>query len=135
MRTLFPGTYAPTPEEFQKLWRDGLIVLDANILLNVYRYSPTTREDFLRLLGSLKDRIWVPHQAAAEYQRNRLDEILAQERVYRDLVKKLRGAVDSFAVGSWHPVVQDDLIERFQGVATELIAALETQAESIAALI
>jgi hypothetical protein len=43
MREKFSGYYRPTQEEFDKLWQEAILSVDANILLNIYRYSPETR--------------------------------------------------------------------------------------------
>ena len=44
MKKAFFEYYAPTPEEISSIWRNCLLVLDANVLLNLYRYSVSTRE-------------------------------------------------------------------------------------------
>lgn len=64
------------------MWRECTFVLDANILLNLYRYRPEERDQFLAILSKLKERIWLPHQAAREYQRNRLKVIQDQHAAY-----------------------------------------------------
>lgn len=55
--------------------RWATIALDANVLLSLYAYSESTREEFLRILEALRDRIWLPRQAACEYARNRARRI------------------------------------------------------------
>ncbi|PYQ29144.1 MAG: hypothetical protein DMF56_12770 [Acidobacteria bacterium] len=88
MREQFPGYYRPTQTEFDRLWAEGWFVLDANILLNLYRYQEKAREEFLSVLTKLAPRLWVPHQAVLEYQRNRVNVIGEQLKKFRD-VKKL----------------------------------------------
>ena len=44
MRKTFPGYYRPTEAEFRRLWDKCIFVLDANVLLNLYRYSEETRK-------------------------------------------------------------------------------------------
>lgn len=39
MRNKFPGFYRPTEEEFDEIWKDGLIILDTNMLSNLYGYN------------------------------------------------------------------------------------------------
>ncbi len=96
MRKLFPGYYRPTDEEFDELWRQALFAFDANMMLNLYRYSETTRDQFLRILGSaeIRDRIWLPHQAALEYQRNRFTVIDTQRAAYRQIRDGLDKALE-----------------------------------------
>nr|WP_267472849.1 PIN domain-containing protein [Stenotrophomonas rhizophila] len=49
-----------------------MIVLDTNVLLNLYRVSNKARREVMAILDSQKDRLWIPYQVAAEFQRNRL---------------------------------------------------------------
>lgn len=93
MRDLFPGYYRPTDQEFQSLWAEGIFAFDANVLLNIYRYSKDTREAFLEILNRLKDRIWLPNQAALEYQENRLTVLSAQFKAYDDIPKLVKSAL------------------------------------------
>jgi hypothetical protein len=92
MRDLFPGYYAP--EDFQQLWNEGTFVLDANVLLNLYRFPKSAAEDLLRVLGKVSSRLWLPHQAALEYQVNRLKVILEQREQFKNVKKALKGAMD-----------------------------------------
>lgn len=89
MRQLFPVYHKPTDDEFSKMWQEGIFTFDANVLLNIYRYSPETRERFFEVLQRLKERIWVPHQAAHEYHKHRLDEISNQFKAFEDIEKHL----------------------------------------------
>src|SRR5437660_4489215 len=87
MRGKFPGFYRPTDEGFEQLWKEGWFVLDANILLNLYRYQEKARGEFMKVLEALAPRIWVPHQALLEYQRNRVKTIREQLQKFRDVRK------------------------------------------------
>lgn len=74
MKDLFPGYYRPSEEEFRTLWENCTFVFDTNVLLDLYRYPEKAREEFLSVLTSkgIFHRFWLPHQAAMEFQRNRL---------------------------------------------------------------
>ena len=37
-------------------------MIDANVLLNLYRYNESPRDDLLEVLQKVGDRLWVPHQ-------------------------------------------------------------------------
>jgi hypothetical protein len=78
MRNRFPGYYRPADEQLRSLWQNGTFVLDANVLLNVYRYSEETAHHLLNLLATIAARLWVPHQPALEFHRNRPEEIFRQ---------------------------------------------------------
>lgn len=82
MKEKFQEYYTPTPKEKKKLWAEATFVFDANVLLNLYRYSEKTRKEFLGVLEKMDGRIWLPHQFALEFQRNRLMVIEEQALSY-----------------------------------------------------
>ncbi len=69
------GFYEPTSTEINKAWEQGKFIFDANALLNLYRYSDSTREDFLLALSKLQDNLFMPYQVGLEYHTNRLNVI------------------------------------------------------------
>jgi hypothetical protein len=85
MKKTFPGFYRPTPTEFSKLWQECIFTIDANVLLNLYRYSSRARGELIEILNQISDRLWVPHQAAFEYQSRRLDVISSQAEAYQKI--------------------------------------------------
>ncbi len=92
MRDAFPGRYRPSKEDFDRLWEEGVFVLDANVLLNLYRYSDDTREQMIAVLRGLKDRLCLPHQVAREFLDRRLGVIHDKRRAYETLREYLDGA-------------------------------------------
>jgi hypothetical protein len=63
-----------------------LIIIDTNVLLNLYRFSKTTSEELLNTLKRYSNRIWIPHQVGWEYQENRINVIDEQKLGYSDLI-------------------------------------------------
>ncbi|MFE5600709.1 PIN-like domain-containing protein [Streptomyces coelicoflavus] len=61
----------PLKEDYTRLFTSGMVVLDTNVLLNLYRSNERTRQDTLAVLTKLRDRLWVPHQVLTEFWRNR----------------------------------------------------------------
>ena len=72
MKSAFRGYHPPTSSEIDELWESGLIVLDTNALLHLFRYSASSRDELLELLKKYQDRIWMPHQVGSEFHRIRL---------------------------------------------------------------
>lgn len=113
------------------IWQEGLVVLDANVLLNFYRYRVATRDELFSLLGTVAERLRVPYQAALEYQRRRLDVMWDMRRPYnelRNLIDKSRGEmlgrVQQLPL-RLHPALDVDDLERvvadsFRRIATYL---------------
>lgn len=82
MKELFKSFYYPNENEIKEIWENEntLFIFDTNILLNLYRYKESTRNDFFELAKKIKDRIFLPHHVALEYQRNRLNTIASHRR-------------------------------------------------------
>jgi len=79
--------------KFETLWADATIIFDTNILLNLYRYSPTTQKDFFAVLEKLGDRIWIPYHVGLEYHRNRHNVKDEPIEVFPDLKKHVTDAL------------------------------------------
>lgn len=78
-----------TAEEINGVWEHAVIVLDTNILLNLYRYSEETRDDVLSVMEKLKDRLWMPYQVGLEYYNNRVKTFSAIADMQKSFKKKL----------------------------------------------
>jgi len=131
MKNIFPGYFKLTEDEIKELWRTGIFALDANILLNMYRYSDSTRDDFIKIFDSIQDRIWIPHQAAFEYLKNRPNVIGKQEKSYDEMIKSLRtlqnekiqNILNNLKTKKRHPFISQSLLEKF----TEIFEEIETE--------
>jgi len=128
MRDSFWMYYWPSEHDLDTLWEDAEIVLDASVLLNLHRYRADTRRELLGVLRDLSDRLWVPYQAALEYQRNRPGVILQQSEPIKSLRKAvhkarddLMGEVGRFPSGR-HPSMDRDALE---GLIKKVIRRLE----------
>lgn len=49
----------------------ALVVVDTNVLLDLYRYVSTPREELIQALRSMGDRVFIPHQVSVEFWRGR----------------------------------------------------------------
>ncbi|TFC08472.1 PIN domain-containing protein [Cryobacterium sp. MDB2-33-2] len=90
MEKRFKGHYGFSPEEIEELWRDGLIVLDTNVLLDLYRQSPPTRSVFLASLQRNRHQLWMPYQVGAEFHRNRTKVAKDSTKLHRDFGEAMR---------------------------------------------
>ncbi|MGJ8649586.1 MAG: PIN-like domain-containing protein [Opitutaceae bacterium] len=124
MKEKFPGHFKLSDEEIRNMWEDGIFVLDANILLNLYRYSDDTRRQFLKILRRLKSRVWIPHQAAKEYLKNRLGVIGQQEKAYEQTIDAIGKIETDLKSKRQHPFLSDKSLESlcksFDAVKKEL---------------
>ncbi|MDO5836100.1 MAG: PIN-like domain-containing protein, partial [Methanobacterium sp.] len=69
MKDRFPEFYNKL--DFEELWNRCTFVFDTNILINLYGFPKEDYTQFLNILESISDRLWMPHQIGWEYQKNR----------------------------------------------------------------
>lgn len=104
----------------------GLVTVDTNVLLDAYRFARTAREELLTVLEQLGDRLWIPHQVALEFHRNRIKVLSTYDIAYR-------------AVESAVTQAKSTISERIRGLANSVLLPeserdllLRTLAEGIA---
>lgn len=129
MKSKFPGYFKLSEKEINELWENALFVFDANILLNLYRYSNETREDFFKILEKIKDRIWIPHQSASEFFDNRLNVISQQEKSYEDATNSLKAIENEFKNSRQHPFITQKLLKKFSTLSKEICEQLTESKE------
>lgn len=75
MNGLYDGEFAgykiASQEELDTALREAIVAVDANVLLDLYRFRSQTSSDLIKVLKSLGDRLVVPHQALREFWRHR----------------------------------------------------------------
>ena len=89
MRETFREYYPLSQEEHKLIWNKAIIVFDANVLLNSYRYSQNTFQTFSNVLNIISNKIWIPFQVAEEVHAYRLNVIDNQIKTYYEYRKKL----------------------------------------------
>jgi len=87
MKDNFIGFYNPTEEEINDSWSNGIFAFDANSILNLYRYTELTRNDFISALNSINTKLYLPFQAAYEFHKNRLKVIDGLDESYDEVMK------------------------------------------------
>src|SRR4051812_7811043 len=108
MRTSYPGYARRTEHYFEKLWAECAFTFDASALLDLYRLTPDTSDAVLNLLGRLKERLWLPHQAGLEYKDNRIQVIETGlgsysriPQIAREVAKTYRKTLDMYRQYRW----------------------------------
>lgn len=101
MRTKFDWYFSPSDSDIEHAWKNGVLTVDTNVLLDLYRYHQTTRDSLLQSLKTFDGTKWLSHQAATEFFRNRTKVIVSSEKTFKeaqDEIEKLTKSIDS-AVG------------------------------------
>ncbi|MFF3393102.1 PIN-like domain-containing protein [Streptomyces sp. NPDC002669] len=73
-----------------RFFTDGIVVLDTNVLLSLYEYTPTARHQVLDALQSVQSRLWLPHQVGLEFVQNRHRVIIGRKKALEEARRILR---------------------------------------------
>jgi hypothetical protein len=95
LATDFAGWIGQARLSEEQFFREGLMVLDANVLLDLYRITPNARGQVLDALRSVGTRLWVPHQAALEFSRNRRRVVLDRTSEFTQAKRGLQAAAEA----------------------------------------
>jgi hypothetical protein len=88
LRDQFRHFYTPDEDDIETAMKTGLVVPDANVLLNFYRFQRTARDELFEALEKLGDRLWIPHQVGLEFHQTRL-AVMAEQDDYFDSAGEL----------------------------------------------
>lgn len=126
MRKLFIEYYDLSEQQIKNVWENSLIVFDTNVLLNLYRYNDDTRNEFLKVIETYNDRLWIPYQVGLEFHKKRTEIIRKHLSTYKDFGKELSEqilkCVDSLIPKySRHPYIDLNDIRRKIERSTESI--------------
>ncbi|WP_157368675.1 PIN-like domain-containing protein [Zavarzinella formosa] len=122
MRDMFPGYVIPTEAEIIEAFKDAIISFDANILLDLHRLNHDMADKFVKTLKDLKGRLWLTHQAALEFMRNRLNVIQDQANIYDDLKTEFDKMVSPFQgkIRRHSPFPLEKYQKRFEEISKEI---------------
>ncbi|WP_146763137.1 PIN-like domain-containing protein [Micromonospora noduli] len=85
----FEHYLVPDAEAIKVAITEGLVVLDSNVLLELYRFAGPARTELFEVLEQIGERLWIPHQVRLEFHRNRLSVMSSQEESYQDVLKTI----------------------------------------------
>jgi hypothetical protein len=118
MKEKFYEFYKLPNEKVKEIWETGLLVVDTNILLDLYRLGKESRKDLKKSIEFFGERIWLPYQASLEFHRNR-EKIIKQlgGSKFEDFKKLLNDKVvpdlkDAFKDFQRHPCIDYGYIEK-----------------------
>ncbi|WP_415911557.1 PIN domain-containing protein [Neptuniibacter sp. QD37_11] len=135
MREAFPG-YCKLNDVLKKeIWGQSTFVFDTNVLLNLYRYSDETRDDFIKSILALDDRLWLPYRCAEEFLKNRTKVISDQQKAYDETIKDIKKLINTINSSRSHPFISKKssmaLSELFIDIQEELRESQEINTNRI----
>lgn len=125
MKKMFPGHFALTDDECSSLWDSALIVPDTNVLLNLYRYTPKTSDEFMSVLSDFSSALWLPFRVAEEFFDRRASVISGQAKKIDDVLKKLESVHEELNPKGQHPLLDLSLSESFTEIKEKVCIQLK----------
>lgn len=124
MKDKFYEFYRLPDEKMNEIWETGLLVVDTNVLLDLYRLGKESRKDLKNSIDFFKERIWLPYQVCLEFHRNRVSiiEQLGGSK-FEDYSNRLNAEIipyikDAFKEFLRHPCIDygfiEECIDRFR---------------------
>ncbi len=131
----FEAYRTPTVTDYEKLLTSEILVLDTNVLIDLYRYHQATRNDFIVVLESLKELIWLPNQVIKEFWKNR-DNIIRDPRevdkTTRELNKHLASAEKDLRFWAKRVRLPSDRVEGLSGILTAAFGKVVGEVQELA---
>nr|WP_278436672.1 PIN domain-containing protein [Brucella anthropi] len=112
--------------DFEKVWSTGFLTLDANVLLNLYRYHTDTANDLISAIESFGSRVWISHQAVTEFINNRKKVIVESQSNYSNGLRQIAEFKESAADLSKKLVSQRTFSKDFiTGIQSEIDSIID----------
>ncbi|MFJ6071696.1 PIN-like domain-containing protein [Streptomyces sp. NPDC093065] len=131
----FGAFRTPTRADYASVLARGLVSPDANVLLNLYRYTEQARTDLLGALSALGERLWVPHQVLEEFWRNREgvigDARSTSESAAQDMSKHADSAVRTLRTWSNRVALSEEAVEDLRHRLTEVFGEVEKKINEV----
>lgn len=135
MNKTFKWYFPLTKLEIKQIWSRGILTVDTNVLLDLYRYHQNTRQALLDSLDSFKGRAWISHQVADEFFRNRSGVILSSTRSFNDAERNLgeikKSSEESLKKLKSNRIIPDEVADALEKSINTAIEKAEQQLEQI----
>ncbi|WP_323842003.1 MULTISPECIES: PIN-like domain-containing protein [unclassified Moraxella] len=125
-----------TQEEYQEIWETATFVFDTSALLNLYKYKEETRNEFFKALEKIKDRLWIPHHIALEFNKNRLtvisreiDNFSKTIKIISELPRNFTSEINKLSLKKTHKIDTDNVSKQIKILSEKIIGELESQLE------
>jgi len=131
----FVGYRVASSEERDAALREAVVAIDANVLLDLYRFRPQTSQDLIKTLQSLGDRLVVPHQALREFwrhrQRSQASPRAATAVATEALGKAGRAMTSALSIWAKQVGVDDSELNQLTQNVNESVTALQSELEKV----
>lgn len=130
MQKHFPGFY-PLKDITKELMDKAIIVLDTDVLLDLFRLHPKDAICFVRLLKKIKDKLWMPYDIAWLYHKKVDEEIQRQIDHINSVLSHLSLCIEAVKAYKMYPYLNRDLIDFLQFVINRVTEACQKETYSL----
>ncbi|MGM3424514.1 PIN domain-containing protein [Pseudomonas benzopyrenica] len=98
MKSTYNWYFKLEKNDLDRTWKEGILTVDANVLLDLYRYHENTRNSLIESLQNFEGKLWLSRQAADEFFRNRNNVIIKSNKTFKeaaDEIEKLKKSIES----------------------------------------
>ncbi|MFG3696358.1 PIN-like domain-containing protein [Micromonospora sp. NPDC047620] len=126
----FEGYRSVERADLDRVLRSGIVALDTNLLLDLYRYSKSAREQVFAALEAVPAALFMPAQVQKEFWRNRdqvIREVIATNSVsgLREARKKASGELASWGTRTMSESEAKELHDLLDAAFRQVIARVE----------
>jgi hypothetical protein len=129
----FESYRIPSTEEIDAALTRGIVAVDTNVLLNLYRYEESTVNDLFRVMGKVGDRLFEPHQVLREFWRNRQTVLGNPATSIRDtnaaFTKNQRSSTDALENWAKNVALDSEELDRLRTMIKTLYDSLRARVD------
>lgn len=137
MKNTFSEYYPIDTQTLKEIWDKGIFCYDANVLLNLYRYSNDTRNKIFENIEYFIPRTIMPYQACYEYHKNRREVesnlINSYDKII-DIINKTINSLDSGELAGYRKHcaldIKNDIIKPLTSASDKIIKKLEDKKDN-----
>lgn len=123
MQKRFPGFYPLEDDRTEELISKATIVIDTEVLLDLFRLDKEDAKCYLSILEGVKDKLWIPYDVAWLYHKKLNEEILSQIENVNSVLSHLTQCKESILAAKKYPYIDPDLIKGLQSAANRIVVA------------
>lgn len=126
-RAEFAGYYPPADDDLRRFVTEGLVVLDTNAVLDLYRFTDCTRVEYFAALELLGERLWIPNRVGEEFHDRRTSVIKARQGIREVIGNQVAKPVEDLMSAAAHHAQRHGLDPELAATAVRdgVLAALE----------
>lgn len=133
MQKHFPGFYPLEETCIKDLTKEATIVLNSDVLLDLFKLRPEDATCFVRLLMSkeIRDKLWIPYDIAWLYHKKVDEEIQRQIDYINSVLSHLSSCKEAVKSCKRYPYLEERLIWELQSVISRVTETCQKESDSL----